>query len=99
MPQKYAIQWGSVWHESRLKSRDFYRKYGIRTPKIWHTNPPPFMPYEPFLLGLGVVFNLLNKELFVIVLAAVVNPALCKAVFCNPIQDFNLTNSTQTLKG
>ena len=26
-------------------------KYGIRT--------PPFMPYEPFLLGVGVVFNLL----------------------------------------
>ena len=22
--------------------------------------PPPFMPYEPFLLGVGVVFNLLN---------------------------------------
>ena len=21
--------------------------------------PPPFMPYEPFLLGVGVVFNLL----------------------------------------
>ena len=30
-------------YKSRLKSRDFYRKYGIRTPKIWHTNPlPPF---------------------------------------------------------
>ena len=27
-------------------------KYGIRT--------PPFMPYEPFLLGVGVVFNLLT---------------------------------------
>ena len=26
--------------------------YGIRT--------PPFMPYEPFLLGVGVVFNLLR---------------------------------------
>ena len=22
--------------------------------------PPPFMPYEPFLLGVGVVFNLLT---------------------------------------
>ena len=29
--------------------------YGIRT--------PPFMPYEPFLLGVGVVFNLLNRGL------------------------------------
>ena len=27
MPPKYAIQWGSVWHKSRLKSRDFHRKY------------------------------------------------------------------------
>ena len=27
--------------------------YGIRT--------PPFMPYEPFLLGVGVVFNLLTQ--------------------------------------
>ena len=27
---------------------------------LWHTNPPPFMPYEPFLLGVGVVFNLLR---------------------------------------
>ena len=43
---------GSVWHESPLKSRDFYRKYGIRRAirtRLWHTNPlPPFMPYEPF---------------------------------------------------
>ena len=28
------------------------QKYGIQTPH--------FMPYEPFLLGVGVVFNLLN---------------------------------------
>ena len=63
MPPKYAIQRGSVWHKSRLKSRDFYRnmaygpqKYGIRTPH--------FMPYEPFLLGVGVVFNLLKLPLF-----------------------------------
>ena len=28
-------------------------KYGIRTPH--------FMPYEPFLLGVGVVFNLLKQ--------------------------------------
>ena len=30
------------------------QKYGIRTPH--------FMPYEPFLLGVGVVFNLLKDE-------------------------------------
>ena len=29
-------------------------KYGIRTP------PPPFMQYEPFLLGVRVVFKLLR---------------------------------------
>ena len=28
---------------------------------LWHTNPPPFMPFEPFLLGVGVVFNLLIR--------------------------------------
>ena len=59
MPPKYAIQWGSVWHKSRLKSRDFYRKYGIRTQK-YGIRTPPFMPYEPFLLGVGVAFNLLS---------------------------------------
>ena len=48
---------GSVWHKSRLKSRDFYRKSGIRTPIIWHTDPPPFMPYAPFLLEVGMVFH------------------------------------------
>ena len=28
-------------------------------PKNMAYDPPPFMPYEPFLLGVGVVFNLL----------------------------------------
>ena len=35
---------------------------------LWHTNSdfygvrtPPFMPYEPFLLGVGVVYNLLKE--------------------------------------
>ena len=31
----------------------------IRAPLLWHTNPPPLYAYEPFLLGVGVVFNLL----------------------------------------
>ena len=53
MPQKYAIQWESVWHKSRLNSRNFYRKYGIRTPLLYGIRIPPFMPYEPFLLGGG----------------------------------------------
>ena len=37
---------------------------------LWHTNSdfygvrtPPFMPYEPFSLGVGVVFNLWNLVL------------------------------------
>ena len=29
-------------------------------PPEYGIQPPPFMPYEPFLLGVGVVFNLLN---------------------------------------
>ena len=40
--KKNAKQLGSVWHKSPLKSRDFYRKYGIQTPKKWHATPPPF---------------------------------------------------------
>ena len=34
--------------------------YGIRTP-IWdHMQTPTFLPYEPTLLGMGVVFNILR---------------------------------------
>ena len=57
---KYAIQWGFVWHKSRLKSRDFYRKYAYG-PNFYDIRTPPFMPYEPFLLGVGVVSNLLSN--------------------------------------
>ena len=39
----------------------------LHAPDLWHTNSdfygirtPTFMPYEPFLLGVGVVFNLLT---------------------------------------
>ena len=53
MPQKYAIQWGSIWNKSRLKSRDFYRKYGIRTPKIWHMHPPFYAIWTVFIGGGG----------------------------------------------
>ena len=40
-----------------VKIKDFYRKYGKRTPENMAYEPPPFMPFEPFLLGVGVVFN------------------------------------------
>ena len=53
MPPKYAIQWGSVWHKSRLRFRDFYRKSGIRTPKIWHTKPPLLCHMNRFYWGWG----------------------------------------------
>ena len=41
-------------------------------------DPPPFMPHEPFLLGVGVVFNLLNRnsfewELHIMFLAPIAN--------------------------
>ena len=51
---------GSVWCNNLLKSRDFYRKDGIQTHKYGIRTPPP-TPYEPFLLGVGVVFSLLTK--------------------------------------
>ena len=40
-------QSGSVRHKSRLKSRDSYRKYGIRTPQNMAYGPPKNMAYEP----------------------------------------------------
>ena len=42
--------------------------------------PPPFMPYEPFLLGVGVVFNLLS---FSVVANAVANQPCWKALLTN----------------
>ena len=42
-----------MWCTNRLLWRTNSDFYGIRT--------PPFMAYEPFLLGVGVVFNLLKK--------------------------------------
>ena len=53
MPPKYAIQWGFIWHKSRLESRDFYRKYGIQTPLLWHTNPPFYAIWTVFYWGWG----------------------------------------------
>ena len=50
---------GSIWHKSRLNQ-------GISTenmaygPRNMAYEPPPFMPFEPFLLGVGVVFNFLK---------------------------------------
>ena len=40
-----------MWCTNRLLRHTNSDFYGIRT--------PPFMPYEPFLLGVGVAFNLL----------------------------------------
>ena len=44
---------------------------------LWRTDLPPFMPYEPFLLGVGVVFNFLVPKVsypplsFLVILLAV----------------------------
>ena len=51
---------GGLYGIKSVTINGFLQKYGLRTPKIWHANPP-FMPYEPFLLGVGVVFNLLKN--------------------------------------
>ena len=54
MPPKYVIQWGSVWHKSRQKSRDFYRKYGIRTQLFYGIPPPPlYAIWTVFIGGAG----------------------------------------------
>ena len=54
---KCAIQWASVWHTSRLISRDFYRKYGIRTQK-YGIRTPLLCHMNRFSWGWGC-FNLL----------------------------------------
>ena len=65
--------------------------YGIKSvkikgflQKIWHTypqnmayEPPPFMPYEPFLLGVGVVFNLLSLRMKVLTAVSHCSSHLC----------------------
>ena len=54
-----------MWWTNRLLWHTNSDFYGIRTPH--------FMPYEPFLLGVGVVFNLLTlgASLFGIILCTV----------------------------
>ena len=44
-----------MWCTNRLLRHTNSDFYGIWT--------PPFMPYEPFLLGVGVVLNLLNSNI------------------------------------
>ena len=46
-----------------FKLKGFLQKTWHTEPIIRHTTPPPCMPYEPFLLGVGVVFNLLTGAL------------------------------------
>ena len=59
MTPKYAIKWGVVWRKIPWKKGTStenvvhgptFMAYELRL--LWHTNPP-FMPYEPFLLGVG----------------------------------------------
>ena len=51
---------GSVWHKSRLKPKNFYRKDGIRTQKIWHTTPPLLCHMSRFYWGW--LWSLLGPE-------------------------------------
>ena len=47
-PQNMLCKRGSVWHNSRLESRDFYRKIWHTDPLLWHTNPPLLSHMNPF---------------------------------------------------
>ena len=56
MLQKYAMQWGSVWHKKSLKIKGFLQKNMAYGPQNMTYEPPTLLvPYEPFLLGVGVV--------------------------------------------
>ena len=53
------ISWNKGTFTKNVVHKPTFMAYELRL--LWHTNPPPFMPYEPFfLLGVGVVFNLLK---------------------------------------
>ena len=58
---------GSCGVKNPSKQRDFHREYGVRTDfmeyklrLLWHMNPDFYAIYEPFLLGVEVVFNILR---------------------------------------
>ena len=86
MPPKYAIERGVVWRSNPLPSGTVTENmvyeltflaheprlitYGIRT--------PTFMPYEPNLWGMGVVFNI-----FILMNFWLLSPRVCKPWFPN----------------
>ena len=73
MPAKYAIQWGSIWHQSRWKVKGFLQriwhmdppKYGIRTPLVCHMNRGGGgLQFVAFLLSLFLSVSTLNSSVF-----------------------------------
>ena len=58
LPERPSVS-EDVGHCRKRVLKGFLQKIWHTDPKIRHTNPS-FMPYEPFLLGVGVVFNLLT---------------------------------------
>ena len=67
--QTVVVQKKRLWLKTTLttpyfKSREFYRKKGIWTPKIRHTNPPPFYAIWTVFMEVGVVLNLLRDVAF-----------------------------------
>ena len=51
------VPWNDAMTTENVVHEPTFMAYELRL--LWRTNPP-FMPYEPFLLGVGVVFNLLR---------------------------------------
>ena len=69
MLPKHAIKWGRMAQKSS-EIKGFSQRMWCTNRLLWHTNSdfygirtPTFMPYEPFLLGVGVVFNVLMNNL------------------------------------
>ena len=55
-PHNMPYNRGSVWHKRPLKSRDFYREYGIRTQKYGIRTPPFHAMWTALLGGAGGLY-------------------------------------------
>ena len=82
----------------------------VYEPTLWHTNSnfygvrtPTSMPNEPFLLGAGVVFNLLNfrqafnQEMAPSVLGEALNPYILANMLLGPCSDNDVLSSAASV--
>ena len=69
MLPKYALKRGVVWGVKSLEIKPLSQRIDSTNRLVWHTNSdfygirtPTIVPYESFLLGVGVVFNIIAQK-------------------------------------